>query len=164
MANPKISLIAVIGKNHELGKNNKLVWHIPKDLKFFHRKTKGHVVVMGHKTYQSIGRPLEDRINIVLSHDDNLQIAGCIVANSLKDALKIAKDKEKSEMFIIGGAKIYSETLPLANKLYLTVIDGTFEADVFFPEYKNFKVIKESEEFSYQNYRYRFLELTPKGR
>lgn len=163
MKKPIISLIAAIGKNRELGKNNELIWRIPADLKYFHNKTKNHVVIMGRNTYESIGKPLPNRTNIVLSRDLDLEISDCIVADSLKKALEIAKEREKEEIFIIGGAKVYTDSLSFADKLYLTVIDKTSEADVYFPKYNNFKILKESEEFSFNNCQYRFLELIPKG-
>lgn len=159
MKKPIISLIAAIGKNRELGKDNKLIWHIPRDSKFFHEKTKGHAVIMGRNTFESIGKPLPDRTNIVLSRNLDLEISDCIVVDSLNKALEVAKEREKDEIFIIGGAKVYTESLPLADKLYLTVIDGISDADVYFPDYSNFKIISESEEFSFKNLKYRFTEL-----
>lgn len=159
MSKPLISLIAAIGKNRELGKDNKLIWHIPEDLKYFHDKTKGHVVIMGRNTFESIGKPLPDRINIVLSRDLDLEICDCIVVDSLKKALEIANEREKEEIFIIGGARVYADSLPLANKLYLTIINKSSDADVYFPDYSNFKITKESEEFSYKNIKYIFTEL-----
>lgn len=162
MSKPLISLIAAIGKNRELGKDNKLIWHIPEDLKYFHDKTNGHVVIMGRNTFESIGKPLPNRINIILSRDLDLEISDCIVADSLKKALEIAHEREKEEIFIIGGAKVYTDSLPFANKLYLTIINSESDADVYFPDYSNFKVMKESEEFSYKNLKYKFTELISK--
>ena len=162
MKKPLISLIAAIGKNRELGKDNKLIWHIPADLKYFHDKTKNHTVIMGRNTYESIGRPLPNRTNIVLSRNLDLEISDCIIADSLKKALKIASEREKEEIYIIGGAKVYADSLAVADKLYLTIVDASSEADVYFPEYTNFKLIHESEEFSFKNLKYRFTELIRK--
>jgi dihydrofolate reductase len=162
MKKAKISLIAAIGKNRELGKDNKLIWRIPEDLKYFHQKTKGHVVIIGRNTFESIGKPLPDRTNIVLSRDLDLKISDCIVADSLEKALEVAFEREKEEIFIIGGAKVYTDSLAVADKLYLTIFDASSEADVYFPEHPNFKVAKESEEFSFKNIKYRFTELIKK--
>lgn len=163
MKKPIISLIAAIGRNRELGKDNQLVWHIPEDLKFFQDKTKNHVVIMGRNTYESIGKPLPNRTNIVLSRNIDLKISDCIVVDSLKRAFEVAKEREKEEIFVIGGAKVYAESLPFADKLYLTMIHKTAEADTYFPKFDNFKKIKESEEFSYKDLKYRFVELIKDG-
>ncbi|OGG15264.1 hypothetical protein A2773_03665 [Candidatus Gottesmanbacteria bacterium RIFCSPHIGHO2_01_FULL_39_10] len=137
MNNPTISIIAAIGKNRELGKNNKLLWHIPEDLKFFKEKTRGHVVIMGRKTYESIGHPLPNRANIIITKNTQFNVPGAITAHSLADALQKAQEVEKEEIFIIGGAKIYEQSLSLANKLYLTLIPGKYDADVYFTEYQS---------------------------
>lgn len=105
---------------------------MPTDMKFFKYLTIGHSVIMGRKTYESFGRPLKERRNIVISRDKNLAIAGCEVVHSLNDALELTK-KDK-EVFIIGGANIYEQAMSLANKIYLTRIFGDFEGDAYFPE------------------------------
>src|SRR3989344_3567649 len=136
-----ISIIAAIGKNRELGKNNKLLWHIPEDLKRFKQLTFGHVIILGRKTYQSIGHTLLNRTNIIITRNTNFSISGAIITHSLDEALKIAKQKEKEEIFIIGGGLIYKEAINIADKLYLTLVDSTFDADTFFPDYSRFKNI-----------------------
>ncbi|MDI9517985.1 MAG: dihydrofolate reductase, partial [Bacillota bacterium] len=120
-----ISIIAAIGKNRELGIDNKLIWDIPSDLKFFRKTTSGHTVLMGRKTYQSIGRPLPNRRNIVITRDKNLKIDGVEIYNDIKTALKNINE----DLFIIGGENIYSQFIDKANKLYLTEIEEEFDAD-----------------------------------
>lgn len=129
-----ISLIAAIGKNNELGKNNTLVWNMPADMQYFRDKTKGHTVVMGRKTFESIGRPMPDRQNIVITRDTNYLRDSVDVVHSLDEALKLVPETEK-EIFIIGGAEIYKQSMGIADRLYITHFDAEDKgADVFFPE------------------------------
>jgi dihydrofolate reductase len=128
-----ISIIVAIAENNAIGKNNQLLCHIPGDLKRLRKITTGHTVVMGKRTYFSLPkRPLPDRTNIVVSDDRNDHFEGCVMAYSIEEALD--KCNEKDENFILGGGIIYREFFPFANKLYLTRIFKTFEADTFFPE------------------------------
>ena len=124
------SIIAAIGKNNEMGKDNRLLWHLPSDLKFFKEITLNHTVIMGKNTYLSIGRPLPNRTNIVLS--SSLEDDKVIVCKTLDEIKNYINEDE--EVFIIGGYSIYKTFLPLANKLYLTHVNQGFDADVFFPE------------------------------
>ena len=134
----RVSLIAAIGKNRELGRQNDLIWRISPDLKRVKALTMGHPLIMGRKTYESIGRPLPGRTNIVISRTTTA-IEGCLVVDSLRAALA-AKAEGATEVFVFGGASLYAEALPLANRLYLTLIDATAaDADVFFPDYSDFK-------------------------
>lgn len=158
MKKPKISIIAAVGKNRELGKDNKLLWHIAEDLKHFQKLTTGHAVVMGQKTFDSIGKPLPNRLNVVLSKDPELEIDGCVVSNSINEAIKIGADYS-DEIFIIGGGSVYAQTIDKADKLYLTLVDAEFEADTFFPDYSEFKKIVFEKKESDENYQYKFLEL-----
>jgi len=135
-----INIIAAIGKNRELGLNNKLIWHLPNDLKYFKEVTLNSTVVMGKKTFDSIGRPLPKRENIVLTHRP-LEIENIKVINDLEKLKELLLQKEK--VFIIGGFSLYKEFLLLADNLYLTEIDATHEADVYFPEFNKEKYIKE---------------------
>lgn len=129
-----ISLIAAIGKNNELGKGNTLLWKLPADMQFFIKKTSGHPVIMGRKTFESIGRPLPKRRNIVITRDLNYKKDGIEVVHSLEEALKLFPDK-KEEIFIIGGAEIYKQVMPVAERLYITHIEAEDRgADAFFPE------------------------------
>lgn len=156
---PKISIIAAHGRNRELGKNNKLLWHISSDLKRFKSLTENHAIIMGQKTYESIGRPLPERLNIVLSKDLKLEIPDIAVCNSINEAITLANDFGGDEIFIIGGGSVYAQTIDLADKLYLTQVDAEFEADTFFPDYSEFKKIIFEKKESDENYQYKFLEL-----
>ncbi len=129
-----LSIIAAIGKNNELGKGNDLLWRIPADQKHFRQATTGHAVVMGRKTYESLGRPLPNRRNIVITRDKNYMGLGIEVVHSLDEALNLFKNSNE-EVFSIGGAEIYKQSIEKADKLYITHIDASDKkADAFFPE------------------------------
>ncbi len=158
----KISLIAAIGKNRELGKDNELLFQIPEDMKFFREKTKGHAVIMGRKTYESIGHPLPNRTNIVVTRDSNFIIhdSSTEVVHSVEEAIKFGKTVEQNELFVIGGAQIYELAFPYADRLYLTLVEASVpDADAFFPEYKDFKTVLSERKSNDKNYVYNFLEL-----
>ena len=128
-----ISLIAAIGKNNELGKKNALLWNLPADMKHFRETTSGHTVIMGQKTFESIGRPLPNRRNIVLTQDKNLKIAGVEIVYSPEEVENLL-DKD-TENFVIGGGMIYKLFIDKADRLYITHVDASFpDADTFFPE------------------------------
>ena len=128
-----ISIIVAIAENMAIGKNNDLLWHIPEDMKRFKRITSGHPVIMGKRTFESLPRrPLPNRRNIVITDIPEEQIEGCEMAYSIPDAL--AKCNPHEENFIIGGASVYRQFLPIADRLYLTRVHKSFDADVFFPE------------------------------
>ncbi|HLC59961.1 MAG TPA: type 3 dihydrofolate reductase [Candidatus Nanoarchaeia archaeon] len=129
-----ISLIAAIGKNNVIGINNKLPWKLSADLKRFKTITSGKPVIMGRKTFESIGKPLPNRKNIIITRDKNYKVDGCIVVHSPEEALNVAKGNE--ETMIIGGEQIFNMFLPQANRLYLTVIEKDFVGDAYFPEYR----------------------------
>lgn len=129
-----ISLIAAIGKNNELGKNNTLVWSMPTDLKYFREKTSGHPVIMGRKTFESIGRPMPNRRNIIITRDLDYKKDGIEVVHSLNEALSLLP-KKNEEIFIIGGEEIFKQSMSLADRLYITHIEAEDkDADTFFPE------------------------------
>ena len=129
-----ISLIAAVGRNNELGKDNTLLWKLPADMEHFKKITSLHPVIMGRKTFESIGRPLPNRRNIVITRDVKYKKEGVEVAHSLSEALDLFKE-ENEEIFIIGGAEIYAQTMPIADKLYITHIEAEDRsADSFFPE------------------------------
>ena len=147
-------MIAAIGKHRELGKGNDLLWKLPEDLKRFRELTKGHPVIMGRKTFESIlaiaGKPLPDRTNIILTRDKDWQSDGALPTASIDEALALAKLKPgNDEIFIIGGAQVYELGLPFADRLYLTLIEDSKEADSFFPEseawFKMKKVVGDGE-------------------
>jgi len=128
-----ITIIAAIGKNNALGKDNQLLWRLPKDLKHFKIMTENHPIVMGRKTYESIGKPLPNRTNIVVSRKENWFSEEILIVSKLKEAVKFAK-KIDEEVFIIGGGEIYNQTMELADRLVITYVDQDFEADTFFPK------------------------------
>ena len=130
-------MIAALANNRVIGKDNKTPWHLPADLQFFKKTTMGYPIIMGRKTYDSIGRALPGRLNIILSRDENLVIDGCTVVNSLESALLVAQDFE--EVFITGGSHLYNKFLEHADRLYLTLINKEFEGDTFFPDYTQYK-------------------------
>jgi dihydrofolate reductase len=140
MQKPRVAIVAAIGKNRELGLGGKLLWHIPEDMKRFKQLTIGHPVVMGRKTFESIvailGKPLPGRTNIVVTRDQNWKHEGVLVFHTLEDALAKARELDAEEIHIGGGADLYAQALPFVDKLYLTLIDDTKEADTFFPEYE----------------------------
>ena len=153
-----ISLIAAMGKNRVIGKNNSIPWKLPADMKRFKELTTGKPVIMGRKTFESIGRPLPNRKNIILTHEKNYKAEGCIVVHSTLNALKAAEGNE--EVMIIGGEQIFKEFLAMANRMYLTVIDEDFEGDAYFPEYnqKEWREVKR-EEHKNEKYKYSFVDL-----
>jgi dihydrofolate reductase len=138
-----VSLVAAMGKNRELGFHNKLPWHLPDDLKRFKEVTRGHAVIMGRKTFESIGRPLPQRKNIVITRNATYAAPGCSVVHSIEDALREAADD--AEIFVIGGAEIYKLALPYANKMYLTFVEAAPQADAYFPEFNksDWNVVRE---------------------
>ena len=137
-----INVIAAIATNNALGKDNDLIWHLPADLKRFKKVTTGHYIIMGRNTYESIGRPLPNRTTIIITRNKNYFKEGCLIANSLEQAIEMSK--EEAQVFIIGGAQIYKETIAkdLAQQLDITLVHKDFEADVYFPEI-DFKIWKE---------------------
>ena len=136
-----VSMIAAVGKNLELGKNNNLIWNFKEDMKFFKDTTMGHTVVMGRKTFESLPKALPGRKNIVITSNADYQAQGATVVTSVEEALQIA---DNEEVFVIGGGKIYAEFLPYADKLFLTEIDAECaDADTYFPQFNKSDYIKE---------------------
>ncbi|HVV56186.1 MAG TPA: dihydrofolate reductase [Mucilaginibacter sp.] len=133
-----ISIIVAVGENNAIGKNNQLLWHMPADLKHFKDITKGHSIIMGRKTYDSVGKPLPHRRNIVVTHQ-NITIPGCDVVKSIDEGIALCDGE--SEVFIGGGAEIYRQAMGKTDRIYLTIIHHNFYADTFFPQidYQNWK-------------------------
>ena len=130
-----VALIVATSLNNVIGRQGDLPWHIPEDLKYFRRNTVGHSIIMGRKTYDSIGRPLPKRQNIVVTRQSDLRIPGCIVVHSLEEALSLAWETDE-EPRVIGGATLYAQALPLATKVFLTEVQQTIDdGDTFFPEW-----------------------------
>nr|AIA11731.1 Dihydrofolate reductase [uncultured bacterium] len=173
----KISLIVAMAENRVIGKENGMPWHIPGELPRFKRITTGHPIIMGRKTYESIGRPLPNRVNIVITRDAGFKVDGVVVVHSLEEALEVAKKAELltphpsplpingareqlGEVFIIGGGEIFKQAMPIADKLYLTLIHKNIEGDTHFPKYEKIfskEVFREDHET--EEYRYSFLEF-----
>jgi len=140
-----ISIVVAIAQNNVIGNNNKLLWHIPEDLKYFKSLTMGAPIIMGRKTFESIGRALPGRLNIIISRNDAFEAQNCIVVNSLDTA--IAKANTYNEVFIIGGGEIYKQAIDIAHKLYITEVYEAFSGDTFFPYFDsvNWELINKSE-------------------
>jgi dihydrofolate reductase len=134
----KVALIAAFAQNLVVGINNSLPWHLPEDLKYFKRTTSGKAIIMGRKTYESIGRPLPNRTNIVVSRNPNFSAEGVVMVTSLEEAVKHAENVNMingvEEVMIIGGAAIYQASLPMADRLYLTHVHANVEGDAYFPK------------------------------
>ncbi len=130
---PRLSIIVAMAKNRTIGVNNTLPWRCPEDLKHFKALTMGHHMIMGRKTFDSIGKALPGRTTVVVTRDATLKIEGCIVVHTLQDAILACADD--AEIFIVGGADIYAQTLPLADTLYLTEIQQDVEGDAHFPAF-----------------------------
>lgn len=141
-----ISLIAAMDERGGMGKNNRIPWHLPKDLRHFKRVTMGHHLIMGRKTYESIGRPLSGRTLIVLTRNQSFQTKSFLIAHSLQEAFHLAEGRGETEAFVIGGASVFRQALPLADRLYLTRVHTKVKVDAFFPEFdqKSWKLLSET--------------------
>ncbi|MFZ1655235.1 MAG: dihydrofolate reductase [Candidatus Moraniibacteriota bacterium] len=160
MPKPRLSIIAAISENRVIGNDGKIPWHLKDDFRRFKERTLGHVIIMGRKTYESIGRPLPGRTNIVITRDTGREIPGCVVVGSLAEALERARAIETEEVFICGGGQIYTEALSQADRLYLTVVHAIMDGDAFFPEYAaSFGTVVTSEDFEESGYRLSYLTL-----
>ncbi|MBI2134699.1 type 3 dihydrofolate reductase [Candidatus Woesearchaeota archaeon] len=159
-----ISFVVAMGKNRVIGKDNSLPWNMPADMKRFKELTLNKPVIMGRKTFESIGKPLLKRLNIIITRDESYKAEGCVVVHSVDEALNAAKNAK--EAMVIGGSQIFREFFPKAGRIYLTIIEHDFEGDVKFPEYD----ITEWEEASYEEhekdkenpYDYSFITLERK--
>lgn len=147
-----LTIIAAVAENGVIGDKNQLLWHISEDLKFFKAQTSGHPVIMGRKTYESLGRPLPNRRNVVISRQEGLEIAGCEVVHSLEEALRLFSPAD--EPFIIGGAQIYAQALPLADRMLLTRVHHAYEGDTRFPEWDAAAWERVSEEYHERGEKY----------
>jgi dihydrofolate reductase len=144
----EISVIVAMANNGTIGKDNQLLWKLSDDLKLFKKRTSGHAVIMGRKTFESIGKPLPNRINIVISRSKTYHAEGCFIANNLEKALEIAKEQSnEEEVFVIGGEQIYKLAEKIANKLYLTKVNASLEGDAFFDmnSYLKWQIIAEQD-------------------
>jgi dihydrofolate reductase len=130
-----ISAIVAVSENNVIGRDGHLPWHLSQDLKRFRAITSGHSIILGRKNYEDIGRPLPNRTNYVLTRNKDFQAPGCVVCSSLEEAIEAAKASGETECFIIGGAAVYREAMPLVSKLYYTRVLSQVDGDVFFPEW-----------------------------
>ncbi|MBI2601025.1 dihydrofolate reductase [Candidatus Daviesbacteria bacterium] len=150
-------IAAIASGNRALGKDGDLIYKIPDDLKRFREITSGHAIIMGRKTYEAIGRPLPNRKNIIITRNPDLKVEGCIVVNSLNEALE--KAEEDNEIFIIGGGEIFKQAFLIADKLYLTIIEGNPEADAYFPDYPEFKKVVFEQDHEWNGLKYKYIDL-----
>lgn len=134
-----ISMIVAIGKNREIGNDGQMLWHVSEDFKNFKKITMNHHMIMGRKTFESIGRPLPGRTTIIVTRDKDYTQENCLIAHSTTQAIELAQKAGENEIFVCGGAQIYEQFLPLTEKLYLSKVDFEGPADTFFPEYGNYK-------------------------
>ncbi|MBO8155017.1 MAG: dihydrofolate reductase [Bacillaceae bacterium] len=130
-----ISLLVAMDKNQLIGKDNQLPWHLPEDLKYFKKTTLGHTVVMGRKTFESIGRPLPQRENVVMTRNKDFQAEGCAVIHSWDPVLEWNEEEPEREIFVIGGQGLFDKAIEFADRLYITRIDDEFEGDTYFPDF-----------------------------
>jgi len=156
-----LTMIVAVGENNEIGKNNKLIWHLRDDLKRFKSLTSGHHIIMGRKTFESFPKPLPNRTHIVISRQPNYQVPeGVLVVNSIEDAIDAASSDDQP--FIIGGGEIYKQGMPYTSKIELTRVHSTFAADTFFPEInmKKWKEISSKVHDNDENHNHAFSFLT----
>lgn len=156
-----ITMIAAVGENNELGKDNDLLWHLPDDFKRFKQLTTGHHIIMGRKTFETFPKPLPNRIHIVITRNKNYKKEGAVVVHNMKEALRIAKDDDQP--YIIGGGEIYKMGLPLSDKIELTRVKGTFEdADTFFPNFSEleWQLMETTEHVKDEKHKYSFAYET----
>lgn len=158
------SIVVAVASNHAIGRNNDLLWHLPEDLKRFKSLTTGHHIIMGRKTYDSIGKPLPKRTSVVISANRNLTIEGVAVVHSLQEAFEFCEGEE--EVFIIGGGRIYEQALAHADKLYYTQVDVELDGDTYFPEIRldDWDILKKErvEQSETNAYAFTYYELARK--
>nr|MBC7611987.1 dihydrofolate reductase [Pseudopedobacter sp.] len=155
-----LSIIVATDEENGIGKENQLMWHLPKDLKFFKTTTSGHPIIMGRKTYDSVGRPLPNRRNIIITRQKDLKIDGVEIFNDLENAVKACSNEH--EVFIVGGGEIYRQALPFTDKIYLTKVHHTFDADAFFPEFNHseWELISKEDHVQDEKHAFSFSFLT----
>src|SRR3989344_2589665 len=171
---PTISIIAALSENRVVGLNDRIPWHIKEDLVRFKQKTAGHVMILGRKTFESLigyyersDKPLPNRIHIVVTKNKHYSttIPKTHIVYSLEQAIEMAKKEEKEEIFIAGGAQIFKQSLPYVDKLYLTIVKGSFAGDAFFPDYSEFNKVLFKEDKRADKYAFTFIDLvrTPRA-
>lgn len=158
-----MNLIVAVDKNWGIGKDNKMMWNIPEDMKFFREKTIGHVVVMGRKTMESFpdGQPLKDRVNVVLSRQKGYRLSGALAMHTDEEIKALLEKFDPAEVFVVGGAQVYQQFLPYCSTAYVTKVDQAFDADTYFPnldELPGWELIEEGEERTCSGLKYRFTK------
>jgi dihydrofolate reductase len=158
-----LSVIVALAKNRVIGLNNTLPWHLPEDLKRFKQLTMGHHIIMGRKTYESLGRLLPGRQTVIVTRNPDYKVDGAIVVHSLEQAMSVSS--ADSEAFLIGGAELYQQSLPLAKRLYLTMIDAEFEGDAYFPEIEldHWDLLEQQDLISQQGWAFHYLSYQRKA-
>ncbi|MBU3644647.1 MAG: dihydrofolate reductase [Candidatus Methylopumilus sp.] len=158
-----LSVIVALAKNRVIGLNNTLPWHLPEDLKRFKQLTMGHHIIMGRKTYESLGRLLPGRQTVIVTRNPDYKVDGAIVVHSLEQAISVSS--ADSEAFLIGGAELYQQSLPLAKRLYLTMIDAEFEGDAYFPEIEldHWDLLEQQDLISQQGWAFHYLSYQRKA-
>ncbi|MFM7406526.1 MAG: dihydrofolate reductase [Cuspidothrix sp.] len=162
---PQISLIAIMSENRILSDSTQehihggIPWNIPTDERHFLEVTRRHPVIMGRKTYTTFNYPIPNCTNIIVTRDPDFQAFGCIVFNSLETAVAWAKMSETEEIFIAGGGEIYTQAMPFADKLYLTIVEGDFPGDIYFPEFANFGEITKEEKLEENGFKFKFVDI-----
>ena len=161
-----LAIVVAAAENNVIGKDNDLIWHLPADLKHFKSLTMGHPMIMGRKTFEAIGKPLPGRTSIIITSQKDYQAEGCVVVHSLEEAIAKGRELDAEQVSIIGGANVYQQALPLADKVYLTRVHASFEGDAFFPELPEdmWQVVEqEHHELDEKNkYSYTFLTMKRK--
>jgi dihydrofolate reductase len=154
-----VTIVVAIAENYAIGKHNQLLWHMPADLKHFKQITSGHTVIMGRKTYDSVGKPLPNRRNIIITRQD-ITIPGCEVVKSVDEALALSVNEK--EVFIVGGAEIYKLAMDKTDRVYLTIIHHLFDADSFFPEidYMEWKEVSREDHPADEKHKYAYSFIT----
>ena len=160
------SIIVARAANDIIGRDNDLVWHLPADLRYFKAKTMGHYLIMGRKTFESLGKPLPGRTTVIITRNADYEAQGCFIKPNLKEALAIAQNNEQSEVLILGGGEIYKQAMDITNKIYLTEVHGEFEGDTCFPKIDS-NVWEETRRRDFltdekHRYAYSFVELERK--
>lgn len=130
---PKLSMIVAMARNQVIGIENRLPWHLPEDLKHFRSLTMGHHLIMGRKTFESIGRPLPGRTTVIVTRDSDYRVEGCLIAHSIEQAIELSRTD--SEVFFVGGSTLYAQTLAMMDRLYITEIQAEYQGDAHFPEF-----------------------------
>jgi dihydrofolate reductase len=162
---PLISLIAAISENRILADSKQehihvgIPWNIPSDERHFREITWRHPVIMGRKTYSTFNTPIQNCTSIIVTREPNFQAFGCVVLHSLQEAIDWAKMSETEEIFIAGGGEIYAESIKFANKLYLTIVEGDFIGDIYFPEFANFGKVTKEEKLQENGFKFKFVEI-----